>query len=167
MVKSVLEAVYITCISHTVKCLIPGTNCTHYLAKEVFAFKWLYNSMQSLSRWHKSPTETLLFINVLCYFEIFPSRHGVTISVYFKTFILCNCYELFELINNQIVSHVAVCPCGFRVVSACTTLECLINVPVRVFNYRKMPPYTGLIWHYTFIKKKKFFFFFFFCTLNV
>ena len=31
------------------------------------------------------------------------------------------------------------------------TLECLINVPVRVFNYRKMPPYTGLIWHYTFI----------------
>ena len=48
---------------------------------------------------------------------------------------------------------------------ACT-LECLINVPVRVFNYRKMPPYTGLIWHYTFIKKKKkkkkiFFFFFF------
>ena len=43
------------------------------------------------------------------------------------------------------------------------TLECLINVPVRVFNYRKMPPYTGLIWHYTFIKKKKkknFFFFF-------
>ena len=35
------------------------------------------------------------------------------------------------------------------------TLVCLINVPVRVFNYRKMPPYTGLIWHYTFIKKKK------------
>ena len=28
------------------------------------------------------------------------------------------------------------------------TLECLINVLVRVFNYRKMPPYTGLIWHY-------------------
>ena len=36
-----------------------------------------------------------------------------------------------------------------------TTLECLINVPVRVFNYRKMPPYTGLIWHYTFIKNIK------------
>ena len=35
------------------------------------------------------------------------------------------------------------------------TLECLINVPVRVFISRKMPPYTGLIWHYTFIKKKK------------
>ena len=32
-----------------------------------------------------------------------------------------------------------------------TTLECLINVPVRVFISRKMPPYTGLIWHYTFI----------------
>ena len=49
------------------------------------------------------------------------------------------------------------------------TLECLINVPVRVFNYRKMPPYTGLIWHYTFIKKKKKknFFFFFFGTLIV
>ena len=31
------------------------------------------------------------------------------------------------------------------------TLECLINVPVRVFISRKMPPYTGLIWHYTFI----------------
>ena len=43
-----------------------------------------------------------------------------------------------------------------------TTLECLINVPVRVFNYRKMPPYTGLIWHYTFIKKKKKNFFYFF-----
>ena len=45
------------------------------------------------------------------------------------------------------------------------TLECLINVPVRVFISRKMPPYTGLIWHYTFILKKKFkklFFFFFF-----
>ena len=47
------------------------------------------------------------------------------------------------------------------------TLECLINVPVRVFISRKMPPYTGLIWHYTFhillyyIKKKNFFFFFF------
>ena len=44
------------------------------------------------------------------------------------------------------------------------TLECLINVPVRVFISRKMPPHTGLIWHYTFIKKKKkkkiFFFFF-------
>ena len=25
------------------------------------------------------------------------------------------------------------------------TLECLINVPVRVFISRKMPPYTGLI----------------------
>ena len=36
-----------------------------------------------------------------------------------------------------------------------STLECLINVPVRVFISRKMPPYTGLIWHYTFIKKKK------------
>ena len=42
------------------------------------------------------------------------------------------------------------------------TLECLINVPVCVFISRKMPPYTGLIWHYTFIKKKNFFFFFFF-----
>ena len=42
------------------------------------------------------------------------------------------------------------------------TLECLINVPVRVFISRKMPPYTGLIWHYTFIKKKKKKFFFFF-----
>ena len=42
------------------------------------------------------------------------------------------------------------------------TLECLINVPVRVFISRKMPPYTGLIWHYTFIFKKIFFFFFFF-----
>ena len=42
------------------------------------------------------------------------------------------------------------------------TLECLINVPVRVFISRKMPPYTGLIWHYTFIKKKKKIFFFFF-----
>ena len=31
------------------------------------------------------------------------------------------------------------------------SLECLINVPVRVFISRKMPPYTGLIWHYTFI----------------
>ena len=41
------------------------------------------------------------------------------------------------------------------------TLECLINVPVRVFNYRKMPPYTGLIWHYTFIIIIFFFFFFF------
>ena len=29
----------------------------------------------------------------------------------------------------------------------CLTLECLINVPVRVFISRKMPPYTGLIWH--------------------
>ena len=46
-----------------------------------------------------------------------------------------------------------------------TTLECLINVPVRVFISRKMPPYTGLIWHYTFIKKK--IFFFFFLHLNV
>ena len=45
---------------------------------------------------------------------------------------------------------------------------CLINVPVRVFISRKMPPYTGLIWHYTFIKKKKkknfFFFFYIKCT---
>ena len=32
------------------------------------------------------------------------------------------------------------------------TLECLINVPVRVFISRKMPPYTGPIRHYTFIK---------------
>ena len=32
-----------------------------------------------------------------------------------------------------------------------STLECLINVPVRVFISRKMPPYTGLIWHYTFL----------------
>ena len=44
------------------------------------------------------------------------------------------------------------------------TLECLINVPVRVFISRKMPPYTGLIWHYTFIKKKKKKIFFFFFT---
>ena len=38
------------------------------------------------------------------------------------------------------------------------TLECLINVPVRVFISRKMPPYTGPIWYYTFIfflNKKK------------
>ena len=35
------------------------------------------------------------------------------------------------------------------------TLECLINVPVGVFISRKMPPYAGLIWHYTFIKKIK------------
>ena len=49
-----------------------------------------------------------------------------------------------------------------------STLECLINVPIRVFISRKMPPYTGLIWHYTFIKKKKKnFFFFFFLHLNV
>ena len=41
------------------------------------------------------------------------------------------------------------------------TLECLINVPVRVFISRKMPPYTGLILHYTFIK------FFFFVHLNI
>ena len=41
------------------------------------------------------------------------------------------------------------------------TLECLINVPVRVFISRKMPPYTGLIWHYTFIKKRYIYFFFF------
>ena len=34
------------------------------------------------------------------------------------------------------------------------TLECLINGPVCIFISRKMPPYTGLIWHYTFIKKK-------------
>ena len=33
-----------------------------------------------------------------------------------------------------------------------TTLKCLINVPVRVFISKKMPPYTGLIRHYTFIK---------------
>ena len=35
------------------------------------------------------------------------------------------------------------------------TLECLINVvPVRMFIFTKIPPYTGLtgpIWHYTFI----------------
>ena len=43
------------------------------------------------------------------------------------------------------------------------TLECLINVPVRVFISRKMPPY---IWHYTFILKKKNFFFFFFFTFK-
>ena len=36
------------------------------------------------------------------------------------------------------------------------TLECLINVPVRVFISRKMPPYTGLIWH----QKKKYIFLF-------
>ena len=30
----------------------------------------------------------------------------------------------------------------------------VINVPVRVFISRKMSPYTGVIWHYTFIKKK-------------
>ena len=47
------------------------------------------------------------------------------------------------------------------------TLECLINVPVRVFISRKMPPYTGLIWHYTFIKKKKKKFFFFFLHFNI
>ena len=41
------------------------------------------------------------------------------------------------------------------------TLECLINVPVRVFISRKMPPYTGPIWHYRFIKKLLRFFFFF------
>ena len=42
-------------------------------------------------------------------------------------------------------------------------LECLINVvPVRMFIFRKIPPYMGLtgpIWHYTFIK--------FFSSLNV
>ena len=57
---------------------------------------------------------------------------------------------------------ILVSPC---IVFSVFTLECLINVPVRVFISRKMPPYTGLIWHYTFIKKKKkkkFFFFFFF-----
>ena len=32
------------------------------------------------------------------------------------------------------------------------TLECLINVPVHLFISKKMPAYTGLIWHYTFIK---------------
>ena len=48
----------------------------------------------------------------------------------------------------SLVSHVAV----FRPVdNVMPTLECLINVPVRVFISRKMPPYTGLIWHYTFI----------------
>ena len=31
------------------------------------------------------------------------------------------------------------------------TLECVINVPVRILISRKMPPYTGTIWHYTFI----------------
>ena len=43
------------------------------------------------------------------------------------------------------------------------TLECLINVvPVRMFIFTKIPPYTGLtgpIWHYTFIN--------FFSSLNV
>ena len=50
------------------------------------------------------------------------------------------------------------------------TLECLINVPVRVFISRKMPPYMGLIWHYTFIlkkKKKKIFFFFTFKCISL
>ena len=32
-----------------------------------------------------------------------------------------------------------------------------MNVPVRVFISRKMPPYTGSIWHYTFIKKNFFY----------
>ena len=52
---------------------------------------------------------------------------------------------------------------GQKMIYKLSTLECLINVPVRVFISRKMPPYMGLIWHYTFIlKKKKFFFFFFY-----
>ena len=54
--------------------------------------------------------------------------------------------------------------CRYTMTMSCyaRTLECLINVPVRVFISRKMPPYTALIWHYTFIKKLFFFFFFFF-----
>ena len=48
----------------------------------------------------------------------------------------------YDLLNDKSI--------GVRLHWLCT-LECLINVPVSVFIFRKMPPYTGPIGHHTFI----------------
>ena len=50
---------------------------------------------------------------------------------------------------HQVTNTIRIANTGWRIYVFANTLECLINVPVRVFISRKMPPYTGLIWHYS------------------
>ena len=79
------------------------------------------------------------YVLPLCYCDMHGSLHQAKMLQ--DAACLAASFARFTL--SRVLSHVT------------TTLECLINVPVRVFISRKMPPYTGLIWHYTFIKKKK------------